>query len=181
MSKIPSPHFQMESWYIFSISSLINFGIVYIWPIYQSLGERILFTVLFFFHSKKSRSVRNFDFSRWGTHLYISLFLSICPSVAYHISGTIHHLIIICGTHVLNDDISMQFFSFFLNFRFLGCYGGKRAKISPKWKNNYICHTSYVRNSTVFDYNFWYTFVKWYLQVFFVLFSFLWSFHFSVC
>ena len=49
MSKIPSPHFQMESWAIvFSISSLTNFGIVYIWPIYQSLGKRIWFTILFF-------------------------------------------------------------------------------------------------------------------------------------
>ena len=54
MSKIPSPHFQMEGWAIvFSISSLINFGIVYIWPIYQSLDKRIWFTIRFFFHPKE--------------------------------------------------------------------------------------------------------------------------------
>ena len=32
----------------FSTSSLINFAIVYIWPIYQSLDKRIWFTILFF-------------------------------------------------------------------------------------------------------------------------------------
>ena len=49
MSKIPSPHFQMEIWAIaFSVSFLINFGIVYISPIYQSLNKRIWFTILFF-------------------------------------------------------------------------------------------------------------------------------------
>ena len=37
---------------------------------------------------------------RWGTHLYMSLFLSVHPSVVHHISGTIHHLIIIFGTHM---------------------------------------------------------------------------------
>ena len=47
---------------------------------------------------------------RWGTHLYMSLFPSIhlpvcpsvhpsvCPSVVQHISGTVHHLVIIFGT-----------------------------------------------------------------------------------
>ena len=41
---------------------------------------------------------------RWGTHLYMSLFPSVCPSVcplvAHHISGTVHHLIVIFGTHM---------------------------------------------------------------------------------
>ena len=63
--------------------------------------------------------------------------------------------------------ISPCIFFIFLNFWYLGCYEGKRAKISPKCKNNYFCHTPYLRNSTAFDHNFWYTFVKWYLQVFF--------------
>ena len=49
---------------------------------------------------------------RWGTHLYMSLFLSVHPSVAHHISGTVHHVIIIFCTH-----------------DFLG---QKRAKHSPK-------------------------------------------------
>ena len=53
-----------------------------------------------------------------GTHLYMSLFLSVHPSVPHHISGTIHHLIIIFGTHLQNDDISRRFFHFFIFFYF---------------------------------------------------------------
>ena len=34
-------------------------------------------------------------------------------SFVLHISGTIHHMIIICGTHVYNDNISSCFFQFF--------------------------------------------------------------------
>ena len=49
MSKIPSPHFLMKSQaIIFSLLSLINFGIVYISAIYQSLDQRICFKILFF-------------------------------------------------------------------------------------------------------------------------------------
>ena len=63
MSKIPSPHFQMESWAIvFSISSLINFGIVYIWPIHQSLEKSVRFTISFFSSQRELHSVRNIDF-----------------------------------------------------------------------------------------------------------------------
>ena len=88
---------QIESWAIvFSISSLINFGIVYIWPIYESLDKKIWLTIIFFFLN----SVWNIDFFRWGTHLYMSLFPSVRPSIVHHISGTVHHLIIIFGAHV---------------------------------------------------------------------------------
>ena len=46
-----------------------------------------------------------FGVFRWGTHLYMSLFrpsvhLSVLLSVAHHISGTIHHLIIIFGIYM---------------------------------------------------------------------------------
>ena len=42
------PHYQIGSWTIvFPSSFLINFRIVYIWPIYQSLDKRIWFTILF--------------------------------------------------------------------------------------------------------------------------------------
>ena len=74
MSKIPSPHFQMESWarclgghffsfrrkfcVVFSISFFINFGIVYIWPIYQRVWIRGF--GLHFFSSQSS--VTNVDF-----------------------------------------------------------------------------------------------------------------------
>ena len=37
---------------------------------------------------------------RWGTHLYVSLFPSICLSIVHHFSGTVHHQIIIFDTHV---------------------------------------------------------------------------------
>ena len=43
-----------------------------------------------------------------------SVHLSACPSVVRHISGTIHHLIIIFGTHMLNDDIVFFYFFFWL-------------------------------------------------------------------
>ena len=58
-------------------------------------------------HFKKCDFLKNFILSfffRWGTHLFMSLFLSVClsvfPPVAHHISGTIHHMILICGAHV---------------------------------------------------------------------------------
>ena len=42
------PHCQIVSWAIvFPSSFMINFRIVYIWPIYQSLDKRIWFTILF--------------------------------------------------------------------------------------------------------------------------------------
>ena len=62
--------------------------------------------------------------------------------------------------------ISQCIFLIFLKFWFLGCYGGKWAKISPKWKNNYICHTPCLRNSMAFDHNFWYTFASVFLSLF---------------
>ena len=53
---------------------------------------------------------------RWDTHLYVSVFpsvpLSVHPSVVHHISVTIHHLIIIFGTHVKWWGLQ-AFFSFF--------------------------------------------------------------------
>ena len=33
-------------------------------------------------------------------------------SVSLHISGTIHNVIMMCGAHVQNDDISSKFFNF---------------------------------------------------------------------
>ena len=40
--------------------------------------------------------------------------------VTLHISGTIHHVIVIYGALVKNDNIFSYFFSFFQNFDFLG-------------------------------------------------------------
>ena len=44
-----------------------------------------------------------------------------------HISGNIHHMVFIYGTHVENDNISSCFFSFYQNCDFPGCKGSKRA------------------------------------------------------
>ena len=42
------PPYQIGSWaVVFQCSFMINFRIVYIWPIYQSLDKRIWFTILF--------------------------------------------------------------------------------------------------------------------------------------
>ena len=57
---------------------------------------------------------------RWYTHLYASLFPSVCmsvclfvgPSGAHHISGTVYHMIMIFGARVQKDDISRVFFTF---------------------------------------------------------------------
>ena len=98
---------------------------------------------------------------RWGTQLHISLF-SVRLSVAHHISGTVHHLIVIFGTQIQNGDISRFLFHFFKNFDFLGCYGGKRAKNNPKRKITItsICHAAYLRNGIAYDHDFWYACVK---------------------
>ena len=116
-----------------------------------------------------------------STHFYMSLFLSIClsvrPSVTHHMSGTVHHLIIIFGTHVWND-ISRLFFHFF-EILIFQAVRGVTAKNSPKWKISYICHVAYLRDSTAFDYDFSYNCVEWwYLQAFF---SFSLIFYFSIC
>ena len=43
------PHYQIGRWAtVFPSSFMINFRIVNIWPIYQSLDKRIWFTVLFY-------------------------------------------------------------------------------------------------------------------------------------
>ena len=117
------------------------------------------------------------DFLRWSTHLSICHFFcpSICPavhlSVAQHTSGTGNHLIIIFGTHV--KWWYLQEFFHFLKFWIFGLLAGEQGKKQRKMKNNnYICHVWYLRNSIIYDHNFWYTCVKWwYLQVCFQFFE----------
>ena len=68
-------------------------------------------------------------------------------SVAHHISGTIHHLIIIFGTHVKNNTS-----------RCLWAVRGVKGQKKPKMKNsNYIHHASYLRNSIAHNHDYWYT------------------------
>ena len=50
-------------------------------------------------------------------------------SLMLHISGTIHHMIVIFGTHVWNDNISRCCFHFFKILIFRVVRGVKRAKM----------------------------------------------------
>ena len=49
--------------------------------------------------------------------------------VTLHISGTIHHMIVIYGTQVQNDNISRGFFCFFENLIFWVAMEAKRQKM----------------------------------------------------
>ena len=117
-------------------------------------------------------------------YVTFSAHLSVCSSVAHHIWGTIHHLLIIVVTHVWND-VSRGFFHFFKILIFwvvsgvigekmaqngkktisatlhisgsihhvimiLGCLGGKRAKYDPKWQKK-LALTLYLKNDTSYD------------------------------
>ena len=74
MSKIPSPHFQIEIWAIFYlISSLINFERVYVWPV-PKFGQGIWFTILFFFHPKESYTL--FEILTFLLFIKLWIFLS---------------------------------------------------------------------------------------------------------
>ena len=96
----------------FSISSLINFGIVYtkfdlytkVWIREFGLQFSSFFFFVFFFSSQRElHSVRNIDSFKVGhplLYITFSVHLSIHPSTAYHIPRTIHHLIIVFDTHV---------------------------------------------------------------------------------
>ena len=98
-------------------------------------------------------------------------------SVTRHISGTVQHMVMIFGALVQNNNISRLFFSFFkvLVFRFVREKKGNKMPQNDKK----FCHTSYLRNRTLYDCHLWCTTVNWsYLQVFF---SFFQNFHFSDC
>ena len=81
---------------------------------------------------------------RWG-HPSLYVTFSVCPSVR-------------CTPYLRNRTLSKHnfwytrvkwwylqaFFSFFWNFDYLGCCGGKRAKYSPKWKIKITCVTCHI-------------------------------------
>ena len=70
--------------------------------------------------------------------------------VALNISGTIHHMIVIYGTHLWTDNISKAFFHFFKILIFWAM-GGKRAENGPKWQKNLVGYAPYLRNHTSYD------------------------------
>ena len=71
-------------------------------------------------------------FLKWGTHLYMLIFLSVRLSirldVARHIKGNVDHPIIIFGIHC-KMMISLGIFSFFENLIFWALSGVKAQKI----------------------------------------------------
>ena len=78
---------------------------------HSKVGNQVLLTLLAVFLGGAPTSMCHF------------FRLSVRPSVLYNFSGTVHHLIIIFGTHVQNDDISSCFFDF-LKFSFFRLLGG---------------------------------------------------------
>ena len=46
-------------------------------------------------------------------------------------------------------------FSFFQNFDFLGCEGGKRAENGPKWEKNSVCVAPYLKQHASYDFHLW--------------------------
>ena len=92
--------------------------------------------------------------------IHLSVCLYFCLSVVHHISGTVHHVIIIFGTRVSNDNISRHLFFFLQNFDLSGYQRVKTAKNGSKMTKNYVRHAPYLRNHTSYDCHFWYTCVK---------------------
>ena len=80
-------------------------------------------------------------------------------SVTLHISGIIHHMIFIYGTHVQND--TSRIFLFFQTFDFLGYRGVKGQKIAQNDKKLCLLYLiSQLRDHTSYDYHLWSTSVK---------------------
>ena len=61
---------------------------------------------------------------------------SVRPSVARNILETVHHLIIIFGTHPYNDDISRCFFHFFEILMFWAVKAVKGQNMTKDNKEN---------------------------------------------
>ena len=94
-----------------------------------------------------------------------------------HISGSIDDdMIVICGAHVWNDDISRCFFHFFK----ILISRVRRGKKWPKMVKRSVCLTLYLRNHTAYDCGFCRCGKWWYLQHFIhffkiLIFCFFWE------
>ena len=62
-------------------------------------------------------------------------------SVTLDISGTIHHMVVICGSQVQNDNISRGFI-IFSKFSFLRLLGGSKEKMSHNDKK--LCFLQFI-------------------------------------
>ena len=148
MYNMPTPHFQVESWgIVFSWFSLINFVIVYIWPIYQSLDQRIKFWnsihftnnqsldkriwfTIFFSSQRQLNSVRNIDFLG-GTPTSICHFFHPSVRLAPYLRNrttSSHSFLYTCVKWYLH----VFFVFFFLKFWFHGLLRGQRWGLGVK-------------------------------------------------
>ena len=93
------------------------------------------------------RFVWNYDNSSCFFHCFEILIFWIVSGVKgqkmVHISGTLHHMIVMYGVHVLNGNISRYFFFIVSKSWFSRLWGGERAKNDPKWQKN-MSVTSYI-------------------------------------
>ena len=96
--------------------------------------------------------------------------------VALYISGSIHHIIVIFGTHVQNDNISRCLFHFFwiLIFRVFRELKGKKWPQMKKILSLSLHISGTVHHMIVF----WHTCLKWYLHLFSTFFKIVifWAF-----
>ena len=98
-------------------------------------------------------------------------------SVIPYILEIIHHMIFIYGSqmsfmvHKCKRIISPGIFFIFSKGQFRASLGGKRAKNGPKYQKNSVSLSLYLRNRSSYACDFWYTWVKWYLQQFFSFFQ----------
>ena len=113
---------------------------------------------------------------KWNTHLYVSLFLSVCcsahPSAPYLRNRTLcdHNFFYTCVKWWYLQGL-FHFYEILIFWAVSGGGGGGGGKKQPKMKNiNYIRRTQYLRNNIAYDHHIWQTCLKWwYIHV---------SFHF---
>ena len=105
----------MERWAIvFSISFLINFGTVYIWPIYQSLDKRVWFTILFFSSQRELSSSKYWLFFLLNYDLF-------CPS--WSCQGQNYQILTENCNHAICLILSILFlYSFLIYFLIFFCF-----------------------------------------------------------
>ena len=85
-----------------------------------------------------------------------------------HISYDLH----LWYTYIYKRIISPVIFFHFFQILIFGIMGIWKGKKWPKITKHFVCLTSYLRNHISYDYDLWYTCVKWwYLQHFFSFFQ----------
>ena len=132
----------------------------------------MLHNSFFFFSSQRElHTVRNIDFFRRGTHLYMSLFPSVRLSCT--ISQELYIIKLKFLVHLCKMMIPPGVFFLIQIFISRDVRAVKGQKIVQNEKHP-SC-TIYLRNSIAYHHDFWYICVKWwYLQVlfFFILLRF---------